>query len=142
MSNKGNKEERSKTKMSRRGFIGGSLTAFVGAGLAGGNNLFSYDRANPSAEPKVKGYRTLGRTGFKVSDIGFGTGELTDPALLAGILDAGVNFIDTAEGYSRGQTERMIGDVVKKRDRKSVFITTKMGLSKERSKKIIMCTHH
>lgn len=134
MSSKRNKEERSKTKMSRRGFIGGSLTAFAGAGLAGGNNLFSYDRANSSGEPKVKGYRTLGRTGFKVSDIGFGTGELTDPALLAGILDAGVNFIDTAEGYSRGQTERMVGDVVKKRDRKSVFITTKMGLSKERSK--------
>ncbi|MFC2170146.1 aldo/keto reductase [Acidobacteriota bacterium] len=124
-------------KMSRRRFVGGSFTVLAGAGLIGPDKLLGYDVPSVDEDFKVKEYRTLGKTGFKCSDIGFGTGELTDPALLEAILDAGVNYIDTAESYSRGQTERLIGDVVKKRDRKSVFITTKMGLSREKAKEKI-----
>jgi predicted aldo/keto reductase-like oxidoreductase len=116
-----------KPRMNRRGFLGGALTALAGA-AAGTERPINAARLAEPEEPAVKEYRTLGRTGFKVSDVGFGSGELTEPALLEAILDAGVNYIDTAEGYLRGGSERTIGEVLKNRDRKKVFISTKLGL--------------
>jgi predicted aldo/keto reductase-like oxidoreductase len=53
---------------------------------------------------------------------------VTDPAFIGAVLDSGVNYIDTAEGYLRGQVERAIGKAMQGRDRKKVFITTKLGL--------------
>jgi predicted aldo/keto reductase-like oxidoreductase len=73
--------------------------------------------------PKIKEYRTLGRTGFKVSDISAGGG--LDESLLSALLDAGVNYIDTAESYGNGQMETTIGKVLKRHDRKKIFVTTK-----------------
>ena len=68
-------------------------------------------------------YRQLGRTGLKVSEICFGAmtlgegfygiGEVSDQAaadrLVHAALDAGVNFLDTADVYSRGQSEEILG---------------------------------
>ncbi len=79
-------------------------------------------------KPKIKEYRTLGRTGFKASDVSFGGANLNDTPLLEAALDMGINYIDTAEHYGRGNSERAIGKTMKTRDRKSVFITTKLNL--------------
>ena len=49
--------------------------------------------------PRIKEYRTLGRTGFKVSDLG--TGDFDDVGPFRGLLDAGVNYIDTSESYGQ-----------------------------------------
>ncbi len=117
-----------KDGMSRRGFIGSTLTALTGAGLAGGRLAYGAAAVQDDPSPKVREYRELGRTGFKSSDVGFGSGELTEAALLEAILDAGVNYIDTAESYLRGGSERVIGEVLRHRDRKNVFISTKLGL--------------
>lgn len=116
-------------KLSRRTFLGGSLAAFAGTGFSR-YEIFT-ERTRNQAKPKIQEYRTLGRTGFKVSDIGFGSGELADPALLEAVLDSGVNYIDTAEGYRRGGSERIIGRVMKNRDRKKVFISTKLGVRED-----------
>jgi len=84
----------------------------------------------PSASTlKIKEYRTLGRTGFKVSDIS--SGFVDNPAVVEQMLDAGVNYIDTAESYGY---ETMLGSVIKKRDRKSVFISTKLEVKEDVSK--------
>ena len=40
----------------------------------------------------------------------------------------GVNYIDTAEHYVSGRSEKTIGEVLKSRERKSVFLTTKLNL--------------
>ncbi len=91
--------------LSRRGFIRSSLSVAAGLGIAGRNRLFGRDGQEPSKNiPKIKEYRTLGRTGFKASDIGFGAGNLTDTGILAAALDAGVNYIDTAEHYVHGNS--------------------------------------
>ncbi len=138
MRNKREEKKLHRGGMSRRRFLGGSIAAVVGTGIHGQEKLFGYDRPPATRELKIKEYRTLGRTGFKTSDVGFGSGGLTDPALLSAALDAGINYIDTAESYGRGQTERIIGSAIKNRDRKSIFISTKLGLRKDVSKESII----
>ncbi len=69
--------------------------------------------------------RTFGRTGWQVSDIGFGGwaigggwGPQRDEDSLAALhraLDLGVTFIDTAQGYGQGHSERLIGRVLRER---------------------------
>jgi len=125
--------------LSRRGFIRSSLSVAAGLGLAGKNKLFGGNSQESSTEEnRIKEYRTLGRTGFKASDIGFGAGNLTDTAILSAALDAGINYIDTAEHYVRGNSERTIGQVIKDRDRKKLFITGKLNLNMGGSTKEVL----
>src|SRR5450756_925155 len=81
-------------------------------------------------------YRGLGRTGWKVSDISFGAwaiggtwGPVDDTESLAALhaaIDCGVNFIDTADVYGMGRSERLIAQL--KRDRKEeIVVATKAG---------------
>ena len=84
-------------------------------------------------------YRILGRTGLKVSVMGIGAGgpsrlgqrddmrtENESVALVLRGIDAGVNFIDTAEAY---RTEEIVGAAVAQRDRSQVIISTKKRLA-------------
>ena len=113
--------------ISRRGFIRTSLSAAAGLGITSKESLFGGSgQEAPAEKPRIREYRTLGRTGFKVSDIGFGAANLTDAPLLEAALDAGMNYIDTAEHYAHGNAERTIGQVLKNRDRKKIFITSKI----------------
>lgn len=68
--------------------------------------------------------RTLGRTGFQVSEIGFGAwglggnqwrghSEEEARAALRRALELGVNFIDTALAYNEGHSERIIGEILR-----------------------------
>ena len=86
-------------------------------------------------------YKQLGRTGLLVSELCFGTmtfgggtgfwraiGRLQQDAadnLVARVLDAGINFIDTADIYSEGDSERILGKALGKR-RKEVVLATKV----------------
>jgi aryl-alcohol dehydrogenase-like predicted oxidoreductase len=79
-------------------------------------------------------YRWLGKTGFKVSEIGFGAwaigGDAWGPQddrdsrlALHKSLDMGCNFIDTAWAYGEGHSERLIGSVLKDRGERPVIAT-------------------
>jgi len=125
-------------RMNRRQFLknstlGVGAVSAAGAGLLGDGSLLNagaQQQGTESSEPlKIKEFRTLGRTGFKVSDIG--SGYVKDAAVLERLLDAGVNYIDSAESYGN---HTMIGQVMKNRDRKSVFITSKLEIEKDVSK--------
>jgi aryl-alcohol dehydrogenase-like predicted oxidoreductase len=77
-------------------------------------------------------YRRMGRSGLKVSEICLGTmtfGHGTDRAEAKRIVDrsieAGVNFFDTANGYSNGEAETIFGEIVKGR-RQELVIATKV----------------
>ncbi len=80
-------------------------------------------------------YRTLGRTGVSVSEIGLGSwsmgggwGERDDTSALAALhraIDLGINFFDTALAYGDGHAERLIGRVLKER-REPVIAATKI----------------
>jgi aryl-alcohol dehydrogenase-like predicted oxidoreductase len=81
-------------------------------------------------------YRELGRTGWKVSEISFGAwaigsewGKADDEESLAALhraIDCGVNFIDTADIYGMGRSERLVGQLKRER-RETILIATKMG---------------
>ena len=79
----------------------------------------------------------FGKTEFTVSDIGFGAwqiggswGEVSEAdgrAALNAALDAGVTFIDTADVYGDGRSERIIADVLKSRGGTRPMVATKAG---------------
>ena len=78
-------------------------------------------------------YRFLGRSGVKVSPICLGTmmfGDQTDPEeagrIVASAREAGVNFIDTADVYSRGESERITGKLIAE-DRERWVLATKVA---------------
>lgn len=81
-------------------------------------------------------YRSLGRTGFKVSEISFGAwaiggawGRVDDRESLAALhaaLDGGVNFFDTADVYGDGRSERLLARLKKERKEK-FYVATKAG---------------
>jgi aryl-alcohol dehydrogenase-like predicted oxidoreductase len=81
-------------------------------------------------------YRTLGRTGWNISEIGFGSwgiggdwGVTDDSAALAALnraIDLGVNFIDTADVYGDGRSEQLIARVLRARS-EQVIVATKAG---------------
>ncbi|MFC1492724.1 aldo/keto reductase [candidate division KSB1 bacterium] len=119
-------------RLNRRKFIKTSFAGAIGTGVLGKMNYGIIEKTKPQAENTIKEYRTLGRTGFKVSDISFGSASFTNPGVLQEAIKLGMNYIDTAEAYGRGQSERTIGEVIKKVDRSKLFITTKIALQ-ERS---------
>jgi len=84
-------------------------------------------RGEAQTEAHVRRYCTLGRTGLRVSDIGFGAGSTTDPALIEYALDLGINYFDTAENYAGGQSESAVGQVAARR-RDEMVLCTKLGL--------------
>jgi len=73
--------------------------------------------------PKLE-YRELGKTGLKVTAVGFGAMITSDPTVIERAADIGVNYFDTARGYQSGNCERMVGAALKSR-RNKVFISTK-----------------
>ncbi|MEV6310845.1 aldo/keto reductase [Streptomyces sp. NPDC051840] len=81
-------------------------------------------------------YRTLGRTGIKVSPYCLGAmmfGAVGNPdhedsvRIIHKALDAGINFVDTADAYSRGESEEIVGKALKGR-RDHVVLATKAHL--------------
>ncbi|WP_116002595.1 aldo/keto reductase [Consotaella salsifontis] len=81
--------------------------------------------------------RAFGRTGWTVSEIGFGAwaiggswgdvGEAEAKDALNAALDAGVSFIDTADVYGDGRSEKIIRDVLKARGGVGPIVATKAG---------------
>jgi aryl-alcohol dehydrogenase-like predicted oxidoreductase len=81
--------------------------------------------------------RTFGRTGRRVGEIGFGAwaiggswGDVEEGDAVAALnaaLDAGVTFIDTADVYGDGRSERIVAKVLNARGRDGVFVATKAG---------------
>jgi aryl-alcohol dehydrogenase-like predicted oxidoreductase len=77
-------------------------------------------------------YRNLGRTGVKVSQFCLGTmmfgrhaNEQDSLAIVQHALDAGINFIDTANAYSAGASERFVGKALANGKRANVVLATK-----------------
>ena len=82
-------------------------------------------------------YRVLGKTGYSISEVSLGTwqiggrwgddfNEKSAVEILNRAIDLGVNFIDTADVYSNGLSEKVVGQVVKSRSER-IYVATKCG---------------
>lgn len=113
--------------MERRDFL--KYSALAGSGL------FALKNSSPSAwaaSNEAMPYNSLGRTGVPVSKLGIGTAPLGRPNtdipkvndIIAKAIDEGINYMDTAPNYTKGEAERRLGHALKgKRDK--AFIVTK-----------------
>jgi aryl-alcohol dehydrogenase-like predicted oxidoreductase len=81
-------------------------------------------------------YRTLGKTGFKISEVGYGAwgigkslwvGASDEESLKAlnKAFDLGLNFVDTALAYGDGHSEKLVGQVIKQRS-ETIYVATKI----------------
>ena len=110
--------------LSRRNVLGLSLAA----GISGPVNKLLAD-GNVGGRPKgIVGYRALGNTGLKISDISFGSSRSSDPDLVRYALDRGITFYDTAESYGFGSSESAIGEGLRG-VRKDVVLASKTKAS-------------
>src|SRR5581483_4050212 len=82
--------------------------------------------------------RPFGKSGELVSEIGIGTWQIGGrdwvdvsdeqaQSTLAAAADAGVTFIDTADIYGAGRSERLVGKFLKSRPAQKFFVATKLG---------------
>jgi uncharacterized protein len=104
--------------LTRRDFVklgvAGAVAAAVLPGFSG----------STLAEETGLSFRTLGRTGLKVTTVGFGAMLTPEHEVIRVGLDAGINYVDTARRYLGGRSEEIVGKAVKG-IRDKVFIATK-----------------
>ena len=115
--------------LDRREFLRQGAAAGVGLGLL---PLASAAAAAERAE--VRRTVTLGRTGLRISDIGFGSSRLpNDEDVVRFALDRGVTYFDTAESYRGGQSETTLGHALRgKRDQVVIASKVKCDVSSEK----------
>ncbi len=126
-------------KQSRRNFLRQAAIGLAGgsAALTAGceykTQLFLLQPVEEEAAQKsaawqeagIRQYRTLGRTGIKVSDISFGCSGLHDTSLVKYAIERGVNYFDTSPDYSRAGSERTLGEGIRGYPRDELFIVSK-----------------
>lgn len=109
------------TSASRRRFLAG--LALPAAAAAAPRPGAPAPLQAPAGASELR-YRTLGRTGLKLTSVGFGCMITSDPTVVEQAADLGINYFDTARGYQNGNNERMVGTALKKY-RKNLHLSSK-----------------
>ncbi len=117
--------------MQRREFL--KAAAVAGVAAAATSNLLGQAQTETAPSSSEMQYRTLGRTGVKVSAIGLGgyhIGVQSDPAesvrMVRTAIDRGITFMDNSWDYNDGASESRMGDALKDGYRNKVFLMTKI----------------
>jgi aryl-alcohol dehydrogenase-like predicted oxidoreductase len=116
-------------KMGRRRFLKRISSALLGI------TTVPIWKVSPASEkidktPALE-YRTLGKTGMKITAVSMGVMNCSDPAVLLRAFDLGINFYDTADCYMHGHNEEMVGKAFEGK-RPKVFIQTKVHAHDEK----------
>jgi aryl-alcohol dehydrogenase-like predicted oxidoreductase len=119
-------------KMGRRTFMKNLSSAFLG--VVSSHLLGSLPSAHAEKKPALE-YRTLGKTGLKVTSVSMGVMNCSDPAVLHRAFDLGINFYDTADCYMGGRNEEMVGKAFEGK-RTKVFIQTKVHPNNEKKMRV------
>ena len=112
--------------LTRRGFVRAGLRAGGLLGASLGVGVETAFAASPTSEgPRIRRRVVLGKTELEIPDISFGTFSLeSDEALIHHALERGITHFDTAEGYTGGRAEEVLGRALRGR-RSEVTITSK-----------------
>jgi aryl-alcohol dehydrogenase-like predicted oxidoreductase len=115
------KKEEPEAGLSRRDLLRGVGAA--GALMTAGTATAASEK--PASAPRsAMRYRPLGKTGLRVSEVGFGGYPVDDPDVVRYAVDQGITYFDTAHCYRGGQSEEVIGEGLQgRRDR--VVLATK-----------------
>jgi uncharacterized protein len=112
--------------LNRREFLKVGVMGTTSA-LLGTNSLAKaveyYSADEPFAFPAPV-YRTLGRTGLKITVVGFGAMLTPEPEVIKVAFDHGLNYVDTARRYMGGKNEEIVSAALKGR-RDKIFVATK-----------------
>jgi len=111
---------------SRRNFLAASLAL---PAVAAASHSTGYQQAQPPTPLRQQTgsalqYRTLGKTGLRVTTVGYGCMITSDPTVISRGVDMGINYYDTSRNYQGGQNERMVGAALGAR-RKDIFLASK-----------------
>jgi predicted aldo/keto reductase-like oxidoreductase len=113
---------------SRRGFIAAGLALPAAAGATSAPQTAAQA---PSKNAKLS-YRTLGKTGLKVTSLSFGCMTTSDQSVIERAADIGIVHFDTARSYQNGNNERLVGAALKgKRPRVVISSKTPAKTGKE-----------
>jgi uncharacterized protein len=114
------------TGLNRREFLKvgvlGTTSAILGTSALGKAVEYCY-AAEPFVFPAPV-YRTLGRTGMKITVVGFGAMLTPEPEVIGVAFDHGVNYVDTARKYMGGKNEEIVAKALKGR-RDKIHVATK-----------------
>src|SRR5271157_3082973 len=118
-------KEKGYLRINRRDFLkvglAGTTSALVGwEGLA---NAMEYASAESFVFPPPV-YRTLGRTGMKITIVSFGAMLTPEAEVMNVAFDHGVNYVDTARRYMGGKNEEIVAKALKGR-RDKIYVATK-----------------
>jgi aryl-alcohol dehydrogenase-like predicted oxidoreductase len=129
-----------KKEIGRRDFLKKSALTAFSVPLITSFGYSEFQKSKQKKPPQIKPewrnkqegmvYRQLGRTGFMVSEIVFGTERIKPDNIrpLEAALERGVNYFDTAPQYGKGASETSIGMVLKNSSkREKVFLATKLS---------------
>jgi predicted aldo/keto reductase-like oxidoreductase len=122
--------------MKRRDFIGKAAFGMMAAGLS---TPFAKKAVASQEQPPKIIDRILGRTNLRIPIVSFGVMNSDSPDLIQRSLDMGINHLDTANVYLRGNSERVIGEVLERggsRDR--VYVATKMRFARDTDKGVFI----
>jgi uncharacterized protein len=117
---------------SRRNFLAAGL-AVPATALARPNAAQQTSKpaqAPAPAAPSLQ-YRQLGKTGLKITTVGFGCMVTSDSSVIARAFDTGINFFDTARVYQGGNNERMVGAALKGKRKDLILCSKTLAQNKE-----------
>ena len=84
-----------------------------------------------STSAKGLSYRTLGKTGLKVTSVGFGCMVTSDASVITRAADLGINYFDTCRSYQHGNNERLVATGLKGKRRNIVLSSKTDGTTKQ-----------
>ena len=109
---------------SRRNFLVAGLALPAAASASRSSGQPSQATSNPPPAGPGFRYKTLGKTGLKVTTVGMGCMITSDGSVVERAADLGITYFDTARGYQSGNNERMVGAALK-RKRQDITLATK-----------------
>ena len=119
-----------KPTWTRRDFLSAGLVLPAAGLLTPANeSLIPISPARPESAKLT--YRTLGKTGLKVTSLAFGCMTTSDPSVIERAADFGINLFDSARGYQNGNNERMVGAALKKVRPKVMISSKSMSKTKQ-----------
>ena len=129
-------KKRGSLQINRRDFL--KLSAFTttaAMGLTGMGGILESAAGQAGMFPPGPVYRTLGRTGLKITVVSFGAMLTPEHEVMRAAFDLGVNYVDTARRYMNGRNEEIVGKAIQG-IRDKLYIATKTRPSSSTKKEI------